>query len=209
MENMGRMSPVHFSQSQSVDRRIHGAAAMSTVSFGTIVDNVEAAVGFYTTPPRVRLLTSTFPAFADVTRRSAVAASGRRVPPPYLPDGRRPVPGGWNRIHLIVDDLAGEVEDCKKPACRFRSEIRDRTGRFASVLDDPAGNPVELFQPATNQRLRPNTLPGDLIPSESTTNARSRRIARSRDVGQNRCRRPTGRCRSSTIHSFRTSPGAP
>jgi catechol 2,3-dioxygenase-like lactoylglutathione lyase family enzyme len=135
---------------------------MSTVSVRYIVDNVEAAVAFYTTHLGFRLLTSTFPAFADVTRgdlrlllSGPTSSAGRP-----LPDGRRPAPGGWNRIHLIVDDLAGEVERLQKAGLSFRSEIVTGPGGSQVVLDDPAGNPVELFQPATNQRpAGPNTLP--------------------------------------------------
>ncbi len=122
---------------------------MSTVSVRYIVDNVEAAVAFYTTHLGFRLLTSTLPAFADVTQGdlrlllSGPTSSAGRA----LPDGRRPVPGGWNRIHLIVEDLAGEVERLRK-AEPFRSDIVTGPGGSQIVLDDPAGNPVELFQPA-------------------------------------------------------------
>ena len=123
---------------------------MSTVSVRYIVDNVEAAVAFYTTHLGFRLLTSTFPAFADVTRgdlrlllSGPTSSAGRP-----LPDGRRPTPGGWNRIHLIVEDLAGEVERLRKAGLSFRSGIVTGPGGSQIVLDDPAGNPVELFQPA-------------------------------------------------------------
>jgi len=124
---------------------------MPTVNVRYIVDNVEAAVTFYTTHLGFRLLTSTFPAFADVTRgdlrlllSGPTSSAGRS-----LPDGRRPAPGGWNRIHLIVDDLAGEVERLRKAGLSFRSDIVTGPGGSQVVLDDPAGNPVELFQPAT------------------------------------------------------------
>jgi predicted enzyme related to lactoylglutathione lyase len=66
-----------------------------------------------------------------------------------LPDGRRPEPGGWNRIHLIVEDLASEVERLRKAGLSFRSDIVTGPGGSQIVLDDPSGNPVELFQPAT------------------------------------------------------------
>jgi catechol 2,3-dioxygenase-like lactoylglutathione lyase family enzyme len=124
---------------------------MSTVSVRYIVDNVEAAVAFYTTHLGFRLLTSAFPAFADVTRgdlrlllSGPTSSAGRP-----LSDGRRPVPGGWNRIHLIVEDLAGEVERLRRAGLSFRSDIVTGPGGSQVVLDDPAGNPVELFQPAT------------------------------------------------------------
>ena len=124
---------------------------MSTVSVRYIVENVEAAVAFYTTHLGFRLLTSTFPAFADVTRGdlrlllSGPTSSAGRA----LPDGRQPAPGGWNRIHLIVEDLTGEVERLRKAGLSFRSDIVTGPGGSQVVLDDPAGNPVELFQPAT------------------------------------------------------------
>lgn len=123
---------------------------MSTVNVRYIVDNVEAAVTFYTTHLGFRLLTSTFPAFADVTRGdlrlllSGPTSSAGRT----LSDGRRPAPGGWNRIHLIVEDLTGEVERLRKAGLFFRSDIVTGPGGSQVVLDDPAGNPVELFQPA-------------------------------------------------------------
>ena len=124
---------------------------MSIVSVRYIVDDVEAAVAFYTTHLEFRLLTSAFPAFADVTRGdlrlllSGPTSSAGRT----LSDGRRPVPGGWNRIHLIVEDLKGEVERLRKAGLSFRSDIVTGPGGSQVVLDDPAGNPVELFQPAT------------------------------------------------------------
>jgi len=124
---------------------------VSTVSVRYIVDNVEAAVAFYTTHLGFRLLTSTYPAFADVTRgdlRLLLSGPPSSAGRP-LSDGRRPVPGGWNRIHLIVEDLTGEVARLRKAGLSFRSEIVTGPGGSQVVLDDPAGNPVELFQPAT------------------------------------------------------------
>ena len=124
---------------------------MSVVSVRYIVDDVDAAVAFYTTHLGFRLLTSALPAFADVARGdlrlllSGPTSSGGRT----LPDGRRPAPGGWNRIHLIVEDLASEVERLRRAGLSFRSDIVTGPGGSQIVLDDPSGNPVELFQPAT------------------------------------------------------------
>ena len=122
---------------------------MSTVSVRYIVDDVEAAIGFYTTHLGFTLLSSKLRAFADVLRGdlrlllSGPTSSGGRT----LPDGRRPVPGGWNRIHLIVEDLRSEVERLRKAGLSFRSDIVTGPGGSQIVLDDPSGNPVELFQP--------------------------------------------------------------
>jgi catechol 2,3-dioxygenase-like lactoylglutathione lyase family enzyme len=115
-----------------------------------MVDDVDAAVDFYTTVFGFELLSSAVPAFADVVRGnlrlllSGPASSAGRA----LPDGRQPEPGGWNRIHLVVDDIVAEVERLRVAGVSFRSEIVRGPGGAQIVLDDPAGNPIELFQPA-------------------------------------------------------------
>lgn len=115
-----------------------------------IVPDVEQATAFYTTHLGFTLRTSALPAFADVVRGrlrlllSGPASSGGRT----LPDGRTPQPGGWNRIHLVVEDLAAEVERLRVAGLTFRSEIITGPGGSQIVLDDPAGNPIELFEPA-------------------------------------------------------------
>ena len=65
-----------------------------------------------------------------------------------MPDGRRPGPGGWNRIHLIVNDIAAEVEQLRAAGLAFRNDIVSGPGGQQILLDDPSGNPIELFQPA-------------------------------------------------------------
>jgi hypothetical protein len=65
-----------------------------------------------------------------------------------VPDGRMPTPGGWNRIQLEVDDLVGEVESLRNSGVRFRNEIITGRGGKQILLDDPSGNPIELFEPA-------------------------------------------------------------
>ena len=120
------------------------------VSVRYIVTDVEQSIAFYTAhlgfTERMRAL----PAFADVVRGglrlllSGPASSGGRT----LPDGRTPEPGGWNRIHLIVEDLAAEVERLRAAGLTFRSDIITGPGGSQIVLDDPSGNPIELFQPA-------------------------------------------------------------
>jgi len=115
-----------------------------------IVDDVEAAIAFYTTHFGFELRTSAAPAFADVTRgqlrlllSGPLSSAGRP-----MPDGRVPQPGGWNRIHLIVGDIAAEVERLRAAGLTFRNEIVTGPGGRQIVLDDPAGNAIELFQPA-------------------------------------------------------------
>jgi catechol 2,3-dioxygenase-like lactoylglutathione lyase family enzyme len=115
-----------------------------------LVDDVEAAVAFYTAHLGFELRSSHFPAFADVTRGqlrlllSGPTSSGGRT----LPDGRVPTPGGWNRIHLVFDDLATEIDRLRAAGVAFRSDVVRGPGGQQIVLDDPAGNPVELFQSA-------------------------------------------------------------
>jgi catechol 2,3-dioxygenase-like lactoylglutathione lyase family enzyme len=128
---------------------------MSSVSNDTVhvrymVDDVQAAVDFYTTHLGFTLNFSALPAFADVTRGnlrlllSGPASSAGRP----MPNGRTPQPGGWNRIHLIVADLSAEVARLRGAGLKFRNDIVIGPGGAQILLDDPAGNPVELFQPA-------------------------------------------------------------
>ena len=123
---------------------------MTTVNVRYMVDDVEAALAFYTTHLGFTLLSKTAPAFADVERNglrlllSGPTSSAGRP----MPDGRRPGPGGWNRIHLIVEDLSSEVNRLRAAGVHFRNDIVTGPGGAQILLDDPAGNPIELFQPA-------------------------------------------------------------
>ena len=122
---------------------------MPTVNVRYIVDDVDAAVAFYTAHLGFTLMSKTLPAFADVVRgdlRLLLSGPESSAGRP-MPDGRRPVPGGWNRIHLVVDDLAAEVARLRSAGIRFRSDIVTGPGGSQIVLDDPSGNPVELFVP--------------------------------------------------------------
>jgi catechol 2,3-dioxygenase-like lactoylglutathione lyase family enzyme len=120
-----------------------------TVHIRYMVNDVEAAIAFYTTQLGFRLISKTLPAFADVERGdlrlllSGPASSAGRP----MPDGRQPSPGGWNRIHLIVDDLAAEVSRLRAAGVPFRNDIVTGPGGSQILLDDPSGNPLELFQP--------------------------------------------------------------
>jgi catechol 2,3-dioxygenase-like lactoylglutathione lyase family enzyme len=122
---------------------------MPTVNVRYMVDDVDAAVAFYTAQLGFKLISKTLPAFADVALGdlrlllSGPASSAGRP----MPDGRRPAPGGWNRIHLIVEDLPSQVEQLRNAGVRFGSDIITGPGGAQIVLDDPSGNPIELFQP--------------------------------------------------------------
>ena len=120
------------------------------VSVRYMVDDVDAAIDFYTKHLGFTLRMSAAPAFADVTRGrlrlllSGPASSAGRP----MPDGTVPSPGGWNRIALEVDDLQSLVTAMKKEGFRFRNEIETGPGGKQIQLEDPDGNPVELFEPA-------------------------------------------------------------
>ncbi|SFW70957.1 VOC family protein [Amycolatopsis australiensis] len=119
------------------------------VSVRYLVDDVDAALAFYTGHLGFEVRTHFPPAFADVTRGnlrlllSGPTSSAGRA----LPGGAQPAPGGWNRIHLIVEDIDAEVARLRSAGVAFRSEVISGPGGRQIVLDDPAGNPVELFQP--------------------------------------------------------------
>jgi catechol 2,3-dioxygenase-like lactoylglutathione lyase family enzyme len=120
-----------------------------TVNVRYMVDDVEAAIDFYTRHFDFTLISSAAPAFADVRRGalrlllSGPASSAGRP----MPDGRLPGPGGWNRIHFLVDDIEAEVERLRSAGVGFRNEIIKGPGGRQVLLDDPSGNPIELFQP--------------------------------------------------------------
>src|SRR3954454_6937105 len=119
------------------------------VSVRYIVDDVERAVDFYTTHFGFAVNTSALPAFADVVRgrlRLLLAGPASSAGRP-MPDGRKPEPGGWNRIHLIVDDIASEVEQLRSAGLPFRNDIVSGPGGQQILVEDPSGNPIELFQP--------------------------------------------------------------
>ncbi len=115
-----------------------------------MVDDVETSIEFYVKHLGFEVRTSFAPAFADVTRGnlrlllSGPASSAGRP----MPDGTTPRPGGWNRIHLIVADIAAEVARLRDAGASFRNDIVTGPGGSQILLEDPSGNVVELFQPA-------------------------------------------------------------
>jgi catechol 2,3-dioxygenase-like lactoylglutathione lyase family enzyme len=120
------------------------------VSVRYMVDDVQASIDFYTGHFGFALRRSALPAFADVIRgklRLLLAGPESSAGRP-MPDGRKPGPGGWNRIHLIVDDIDAEVDRLRSAGLSFRNEIVSGPGGQQILVDDPSGNPIELFQPA-------------------------------------------------------------
>jgi catechol 2,3-dioxygenase-like lactoylglutathione lyase family enzyme len=116
-----------------------------------MVDDIEAAIDFYTRHLGFSLRTSVAPAFADVVRGNLrlllsgpTSSAGRP-----MPDGTKPAPGGWNRIHLIVSDIDAEVNRLRTAGLTFRNDIVAGPGGRQILLQDPSGNVVELFQPAS------------------------------------------------------------
>lgn len=124
--------------------------ASTIVNVRYMVSDVEAAVAWYTKHLGFELLSNQAPAFADVALGSLrlllsgpKSSAGRP-----MADGEQPGPGGWNRIHLIVDDLPAEVERLRAGGAQFRNDVVSGPGGSQILLVDPSGNLVELFQPA-------------------------------------------------------------
>jgi len=122
---------------------------MSSVNVRYMVDDVDAAVAFYTTHLGFMLKSNAAPAFADVTRgelrlllSGATSSAGRP-----MPDGRRPASGGWNRFQIVVDDIESEVARLRGASVKFRNEIIKGPGGSQILVEDPSGNVIELFQP--------------------------------------------------------------
>jgi catechol 2,3-dioxygenase-like lactoylglutathione lyase family enzyme len=115
-----------------------------------LVDDVDAAVAFYAGHLDFVLRADARPALAELVRGSLrlllsgpASTAGRP-----MPDGRTPAPGGWNRIHLIVEDLDAEVNRLRAAGVTFRNHVLSGPGGRQVLIEDPSGNPVELFEPA-------------------------------------------------------------
>ena len=121
-----------------------------TVNVRYLVDDVAAAIDFYTSHLGFTVLTSMPPAFADVSRGhlrlllSGPTSSAGRA----MADGTRPQPGGWNRIHLLTDDLASEITRLEGEGVPFRNDVVTGPGGSQVLVVDPSGNLIELFEPA-------------------------------------------------------------
>lgn len=117
-----------------------------------MVDDVAAAVDFYTRHFAFTAQTTALPAFADVTRanlRLLLAGPESSAGRP-MPDGAKPGPGGWNRIHFVVPDIEAEIARLKAQGVRFRNDIVAGPGGKQILVEDPSGNLIELFQPASH-----------------------------------------------------------
>jgi len=124
---------------------------MTTVSVRYITDDVDAAVEFYAERLGFTVDMRPGPGFAMLSRGdlrlllNAPGAGGAGQP---LPDGRLPQPGGWNRFQIEVSDLEREVDALREAGAGFRGDIVTGRGGSQILLEDPSGNPIELFQPA-------------------------------------------------------------
>jgi catechol 2,3-dioxygenase-like lactoylglutathione lyase family enzyme len=128
---------------------------MATVQVRYIVNDVDAAITFYTKHLDFKLEMHPAPPFAMLSRGdlrlvlSAPNPSGGGGQ--SMPDGTKPEPGGWNRFAIEVPDLATEVDRLRKEGVHFRNDIVNGVGGKQILLDDPSGNPVELFEPTVKE----------------------------------------------------------
>jgi catechol 2,3-dioxygenase-like lactoylglutathione lyase family enzyme len=124
---------------------------MPTVSVRYIVDDVDAAIEFYCGRLGFHEDMHPAPSFAMLSRGDLrlvlTAPGGGPGGGQAMPDGTVPAPGGWNRFQLEVTDLAATVDELRKSGARFRSDIIEGVGGNQILVEDPSGNPVELFQP--------------------------------------------------------------
>jgi catechol 2,3-dioxygenase-like lactoylglutathione lyase family enzyme len=123
---------------------------MSVASVRYIVEDVDAAIAFYTEQLGFAEVMRPAPPFAMLARGDLrlllSAPSGQGGGGQTLPDGRRPEPGGWNRFQLVVEDLEGEIERLRAAGVTFRSDLIVGVGGDQVLIEDPSGNPIELFR---------------------------------------------------------------
>ncbi len=135
---------------------------MATVQVRYIVHDVDAAIAFYCRHLGFREDMHPAPAFAMLSRGDLRLVLSSPNPAPgggqSIPDGTKPEPGGWNRFAIEVTDLAATVEKLRKAGVRFRNEIVKGVGGKQIIVDDPSGNPIELFEPILPEaRLSPRS----------------------------------------------------
>jgi len=125
---------------------------MAVVSVRYIVDDLDASIAFYTRHLGFAVEMRPAPTFAMLSRGDLrlllSVPSGAGGGGQSMPDGRKPEPGGWNRFQLEVSDLGVVFETLRQAGVRFRSDIIIGLGGKQALLDDPSGNPIELFEPA-------------------------------------------------------------
>jgi catechol 2,3-dioxygenase-like lactoylglutathione lyase family enzyme len=128
---------------------------MASVSVRYFVDDVDAAIGFYTSQLGFRLVMHPAPPFAmlerDDLRLLLSAPGGGPGGGAAMPDGTLPAPGGWNRFAIEVDDIESVAARLRESGTHFRNEIVNGVGGRQVLIDDPSGNPVELFQPTISE----------------------------------------------------------
>lgn len=123
---------------------------MDTVNVRYIVNNVDAAIEFYRDALGFAVDMHPAPGFAALSLgalRLFINAPGAGGAGTSMPDGSMPAPGGWNRFQFVVEDLDATFARLKSRGCSFRSEIIQGNGGRQVIVDDPSGNPVELFEP--------------------------------------------------------------
>jgi catechol 2,3-dioxygenase-like lactoylglutathione lyase family enzyme len=124
---------------------------MSSVSVRYIVNDVDAAIPFYTEMLGFKVDMHPAPGFAMLSKadlRLLLNQPGAGGAGQEMPDGQKPAPGGWNRIQIEVNELASMVEKLKGAGCRFRNEIVTGQGGKQVLVEDPSGNAIELFESA-------------------------------------------------------------
>jgi len=125
---------------------------MAAVTVRYIVTDLDAALAFYTTHLEFKLEMHPAPTFAMLSRGDLrlllSVPSGLGGGGQSMPDGRRPEPGGWNRFQLQVRDLPAVIETLRRAGVRLRSDLITGIGGNQVLLEDPSGNPIELFEPA-------------------------------------------------------------